>query len=192
VEKQPYSDKDDSRLTILVLGGSQGAKTINREVLTALPQIVAMNAKLIWQTGKNNYEDIAAESFVAELSQTDNLTVFPFTDDMNDVYDKSHIAITRAGAITLAELETKKIPSVIIPIPKSAGNHQYLNAKDFQDSGKGILLPQSKLNKESLIAALNELAANWNRYYTAFQSSRHLTAAQDIVSTILGDLNEQS
>lgn len=216
-ESKPVEQSLRKRVTLLVLGGSQGARTINNSVLSIMKELSNMNLNILWQTGKNDFLRIKnslgnlfinndldkkdkpsseTDSTLKELSEelyevNTTLRVFPFSSSMHKIYTVTDLAITRAGALTLAELESMKIPSVIIPIPKSAGNHQLLNARHQQEEMKGVVLEQRDLTPNLLLTTISSMIANLQDYRTQTTSSKHLTATQEIVNTVLSDFAEK-
>jgi UDP-N-acetylglucosamine--N-acetylmuramyl-(pentapeptide) pyrophosphoryl-undecaprenol N-acetylglucosamine transferase len=133
--------------TILVLGGSLGARTINRSVEAALSFFRRDNVQLIWQTGRNYYEEY--KQYAAE-----NIYINSFIDDMNAAYSACDLVVSRAGATTIAEIAALGIPSVLIPSPNVAENHQYHNARFLADNNAAILVEDkdAELNLQTIIA----------------------------------------
>ncbi|MDR0355148.1 MAG: undecaprenyldiphospho-muramoylpentapeptide beta-N-acetylglucosaminyltransferase [Deltaproteobacteria bacterium] len=118
---------------ILVLGGSQGSKKINEAVMIMAKELIERKVKfrLIHQTGQDMAEEV--ERRYADLGQ--NFEVRPFIRDMERVYSMADLAVTRAGALTLAELGAASLPAVLIPLPTSAGDHQTHNALSREAAG---------------------------------------------------------
>ncbi len=135
-----YSLVPDKK-TLLVLGGSLGARTINQAVEKWLKNIEEKNVQIIWQTGKNYFEEYKKYS-------SKNVKVMPFIDEMNYAYSCCDILLARAGATTIAELLVLGIPSILVPSPNVAGNHQYYNAKSLADNNAAILIEDKNLEKE--------------------------------------------
>ncbi len=128
--------------TLLILGGSLGAKSINKAVKKNLDKIIKENIQIIWQTGKYYYDEY-------KMLNNNQIKVFDFIDDMNAAYSVADLLIARAGATTIAEILTLGIPSVLVPSPNVAGNHQYFNAKSLSENNAAILVEDCKL--ENLI-----------------------------------------
>jgi UDP-N-acetylglucosamine--N-acetylmuramyl-(pentapeptide) pyrophosphoryl-undecaprenol N-acetylglucosamine transferase len=119
--------------TILILGGSLGAHSINEAVAGSLASFKEKNLQVIWQTGSSyygKYKKLAGEGIV----------ISPFIEDMNLAYSAADIVVARSGATTIAELLVLGIPSVLIPSPNVAENHQYYNAKSLADEDAVILI----------------------------------------------------
>jgi UDP-N-acetylglucosamine--N-acetylmuramyl-(pentapeptide) pyrophosphoryl-undecaprenol N-acetylglucosamine transferase len=119
--------------TILILGGSLGAGTINKAVEDSLSFFGKYDIQLIWQTGLNYYD--AYKQYGSE-----QIYINSFIEDMNSAYSGSDLLISRAGATTIAEISVLCIPSILIPSPNVAENHQYYNARFLADANAAILV----------------------------------------------------
>jgi UDP-N-acetylglucosamine--N-acetylmuramyl-(pentapeptide) pyrophosphoryl-undecaprenol N-acetylglucosamine transferase len=119
--------------TLLVLGGSLGARTINKSIEAGLAFFRRGNIQLIWQTGRNYYEEY--KHYAAE-----NIYINAFIEDMNAAYSVCDLVVSRAGATTIAEIAALGIPSILIPSPNVAENHQYHNAKFLADMNAAMLV----------------------------------------------------
>lgn len=111
--------------TLLVLGGSGGAKTINESVLAGLDQLTGSNVQVIWQTGKVYYESMKAQIADKDLTK---VRLFDFLKEMDLAYAAAHVVVSRAGAISISELCLAKKPAVLVPSPNVAEDHQTKNA----------------------------------------------------------------
>ncbi len=135
-------DLSSSKNTLLVLGGSLGARSINEAVAGSIKQIEKTNIQVIWQTGKNYYEKY-------KIYSSDNVKVFAFIEDMNSAYAACDLLVARAGATTIAELLVLGIPSILVPSPNVAENHQYYNAKSLADNNAALMI-EDEFVKEKL------------------------------------------
>jgi UDP-N-acetylglucosamine--N-acetylmuramyl-(pentapeptide) pyrophosphoryl-undecaprenol N-acetylglucosamine transferase len=131
---------------ILILGGSQGATSINQNILDHLSSLPD-GYRLIWQTGERDYKEIAA----AAGGRVESRALFAFTDRIELAYAAADIAIARAGALTLAELEAAGLPSVLVPYPYAAGDHQRKNAELFVEKGASLMIENDQLGEVSLL-----------------------------------------
>lgn len=127
-----------SKATFLVVGGSQGATSLNQAIEAALPQLSAGGLQGIWQTGPVFYKEKGAQY---QKQYKDTLCIQPFIEDMAQAYQAADLIICRAGAITLAELAYLGKPAVLVPSPNVADDHQTKNAKVMADHGAAILVP---------------------------------------------------
>ena len=142
----------DEIKTVIFLGGSQGAVAINRLALELAPILKEKNIKIIHQAGEKNiqqveqlYRDIGIE---AEL--------FGFTDRLADYMAKADFAIARSGASTLWELSAIACPTLYIPYPYAAGDHQYYNAKFLEEQGVAWIMRESEIESSKIVALLDE------------------------------------
>jgi UDP-N-acetylglucosamine--N-acetylmuramyl-(pentapeptide) pyrophosphoryl-undecaprenol N-acetylglucosamine transferase len=131
------------RLTILVMGGSQGAHAINEAVACALPRLDD------W-TDKIQFVHLAGTrdgQFAREAYERNGFSakVMSFCDEMELVYSAADLAIARSGAATLTEIAAFGLPAILVPFPHAAGNHQWFNARVFERTGAARLIEQSQL-----------------------------------------------
>jgi UDP-N-acetylglucosamine--N-acetylmuramyl-(pentapeptide) pyrophosphoryl-undecaprenol N-acetylglucosamine transferase len=141
---------DRLRKTMLVMGGSQGAAGINDAVLSVLPQFADSGLQVIHLTGPGADEAVRAAYEKHGLPAH----VAPFCHDMGRAYAAADFAIARSGAASLAELAQAGLPSVLIPYPFAAEDHQTRNAEIFSKRGAAILISQKNLTPESLLKGL--------------------------------------
>jgi UDP-N-acetylglucosamine--N-acetylmuramyl-(pentapeptide) pyrophosphoryl-undecaprenol N-acetylglucosamine transferase len=147
--------------TILVFGGSQGAQKINEILLKLLPAILE-KCQVIHICGMKNYEKInslkANKRLFAFKEFTERYKLYPYlSDELKDAYALSDIIISRAGANSLSEIIALEKPSVIIPLPTSANNHQLKNAGYFDERGMITLLKEENLTEDILTKELFRL-----------------------------------
>ena len=131
----------EEKKTLLVLGGSLGAASINKAVTDNLKPLMDAGIQIIWQCGKNYYEQhkhlTSSKVFIAG-----------FIDDMNFAYSACDVLIARAGATTIAELLVLGIPSILVPSPNVAENHQFYNAKSLTDNEAAIMIDDNEVSKK--------------------------------------------
>ncbi len=128
---------DPSKRTILVIGGSLGARTINDSVENLLKDLVTHDIQLIWQTGKFFYE--RATAAVAGLNSK-NVVVFDFINRMDFAYAAANLIISRSGASSVSELTFIAKPAILVPSPNVAEDHQTKNAMALASKGAAILV----------------------------------------------------
>lgn len=182
----------DRKKTILVLGGSQGARAINEAVLSSLKRLGSSSPfQLLWQTGKRDYTDVVAAA--GETAQ--GHTLFPFENRMPLVYAAADVVIARAGALTLAELEACALPSILIPYPFAAGDHQMSNARAMQARGCAVVVPESHLKNMNVlnesIALLGSGKAEGMRSQLKKAIAGRRPAVDVIAEDIIGLLHNQ-
>jgi UDP-N-acetylglucosamine--N-acetylmuramyl-(pentapeptide) pyrophosphoryl-undecaprenol N-acetylglucosamine transferase len=142
-------DLDPSRPVVLVVGGSQGAKGLNDLVLSALPLLAEKNWQWLHLTGANDFERVRA----AYAGLGIKAVVKPFLSEMDLALGAATACVSRAGASSLAEIAAMRLPSVLVPLPTAADNHQYFNALAFEKSGAAGLLDQ-KISTPGKVAAM--------------------------------------
>ena len=173
---------DGSRPVVLVTGGSQGARAINRAVAGWLDAGGPGGAALIWVTGRGTYDEFAG------YHRPPQVQVLDFLDPMGDGYAVADLVVSRAGMITVAELCAWGLPNVLVPLPTAAADHQTHNAKVLAASGASLMLPQAELTPDRLrdviTALLNDPARRDEMGVRALARGRP-QAARDIVSNLL-------
>jgi UDP-N-acetylglucosamine--N-acetylmuramyl-(pentapeptide) pyrophosphoryl-undecaprenol N-acetylglucosamine transferase len=172
----------DGRPVLLVTGGSQGALAINRAVAGWLDAGGLGGGALLWVTGR------ATHSEFLRYHRPPGVQVLDFLDPMADGYAVADLVVSRAGMITVAELCAWGLPSILIPLPTAAADHQTHNARVLADAGASLMLPQSELTAERLretVAALfSDRAAREVMAERARRRGRP-SAAEEIVSNLL-------
>ncbi len=128
--------------TVIFLGGSQGAVAINDLALKLASQLKEKNINIIHQTGKRDFKRIK-EFYEKENIKAD---VFDFYPNLVEKIKKADFAVSRAGASTLFELAANQIPTLFIPYPYAAGDHQYYNAKFIADKNAGFVKRQNEID----------------------------------------------
>jgi UDP-N-acetylglucosamine--N-acetylmuramyl-(pentapeptide) pyrophosphoryl-undecaprenol N-acetylglucosamine transferase len=144
---------------ILVFGGSQGAQSINQAFLAILPKLLKdRKLQIIWQVGFNNYSEMNSYA----IAQLPNVKVVPYINKMNLAYSTADIIISRAGAITLAELSQAKKPCILIPYPLAAANHQEINARIIEKKGAASVVIEKNGFQNILLEKINLLLDDTN------------------------------
>ena len=167
------------RRTLLVMGGSQGARGINAAVIDALPQLRERPLQVVHLTGRDD------EALVREKYAQAGVPAFvaAFWHKMETAYSAADFCIARSGAASLTELSHFALPSVLIPYPFAAEDHQTLNARIFERAGAAVLLPQAGLSGDALgrqlLRFLDEPA-----YLSAMSSACARLAPQDAAERV--------
>jgi UDP-N-acetylglucosamine--N-acetylmuramyl-(pentapeptide) pyrophosphoryl-undecaprenol N-acetylglucosamine transferase len=147
-------EKSGDNFNVFVFGGSRGAKSINDGVLGLLPYLEGFRKTALYhQTGAEDFERVNLGYAKASTSHE----VFPFTDEMEKYYNRADVVISRAGASTIFELSYFGKPSILVPYPFSAGNHQWKNASEVERAGGGYVIANNELSGERLYRVLTEL-----------------------------------
>ena len=136
-----YFNLDANKKTLLVLGGSLGARRVNQLIEKELDHLKALNVQVIWQCGKLYFEDY-------KKYNSNNVQVLAFIDRMDLVYAAADIVISRAGASSVSELCIVGKPVIFIPSPNVAEDHQTKNAKSIVDKKGALMLKESELDSQ--------------------------------------------
>jgi len=171
--------------TLLVFGGSQGALALNRKLKSSLARLKdSGNIQIIWQIGGYDFQTYKQ----AFQDSGINGVALEFIEQMKMAYAASDLALCRSGALSLAELAACGLPSILVPYPYAAENHQYHNAKAFENSGAAIVVKQSDLENfdlaESVIGLFDD-NARLGKMSRAAKSMADLSASQKIVGKII-------
>ncbi len=147
---------------ILILGGSQGAKAINEKLPAAISKIAFDfdGLHVIHQTGKNRDAEVQAAYDALPHPESLKVEVRPFIDHMELEMSQADLVISRAGATTVAELAVLGRPSLLIPFPYAADDHQTENARALVESGAALMEREENLDQTRLCACLTELLKN--------------------------------
>lgn len=169
--------------TLLVLGGSGGARTINESLLAGLDQLIASNVQLIWQTGKIYYESVKAQIANKDLRR---VRLYDFLKEMDLAYAVATVVVSRAGALSISELCLAKRPALLVPSPNVAEDHQTKNAMALVKENAAILIPDHHA-KEKLVTEAIKLLHDEKRCDELRESIGRLgkpNAAEEIVNEI--------
>ena len=129
-----------NRPLVVVVGGSLGARTINDAMKQAVRTILDNGASVLWQTGRLYADE--CKSATADIAD-ENLKVMPFVTDMDLVYNGADLMVSRAGASTISEIQLTGMPSILIPSPNVAEDHQRRNAEALSTRGAAVMIPDA-------------------------------------------------
>jgi len=142
--------------SLLVFGGSQGARALNQTMIDAIPKWKQLGIRIRHQTGERDFEKVESAykqaDFPAQVSR--------FIDNMSSAFAEADLVLCRSGASTVAELTAAGKPAVFVPFPAAADDHQLKNAQALEKAGAGCLIPESQLNPERLSSIIAQLFAN--------------------------------
>ncbi len=176
------SSSESDSIGVLIFGGSQGAYSLNRFLPTAFSKVNHKSISIVHQTGKKDY------NFVKQLYSDNRVEaeVLEFIDDMAAAYRKADLVVGRAGAGTIAEITALGKPSILVPFPYAAHDHQLENAKVLQDQEAAVLIEDAEATPEKLAYALTNLLDR-DKLNTMSANSRKLgrpSAAVEIVDEL--------
>lgn len=173
---------DASKKTILVVGGSLGARSINQAIMMHLADFATLNIQLIWQTGK-----VEAGQFKKQGQTFHNIWVGEFIQNMDAAYAAADVVISRAGAMSVTELCLAKKAAVFVPYPYAAEDHQTVNASYLVDKHAAILIKDDQVQTH-LFGATTDLLFDDNKIKIFEENISHIAmpnADELIVSEIL-------
>ena len=176
-----YFGLDSSKKTILVLGGSLGAKNINEGVLNNISLIRESSYQVIWQTGKFYYKNILSKNI-----KDKKIIIKDFINRMDLAYSVSDIIISRSGAIAISELCVISKPLILVPSPNVVDDHQTKNAEAILEKGGCVLIKDSDA-KNIMLKTAFDLFENKNKMDSMKKSLSKLSspnATQKIVNKI--------
>jgi UDP-N-acetylglucosamine--N-acetylmuramyl-(pentapeptide) pyrophosphoryl-undecaprenol N-acetylglucosamine transferase len=173
---------DPGKKTILVIGGSLGARTINESIAAKMDMVVSSDVQLIWQTGKSYFEK--AKELVSKGNN--NVKVFEFISSMDLAYAAADIVVSRAGALSISELCLVQKPCILVPSPNVAEDHQTKNAMALVNKDAALMIKDHTAVQVLIPAALKLLQDN-ERQDIFRENIRKLAkpeAAKEIAKTI--------
>lgn len=184
-------DLEDGRKTIFIFGGSQGARSINIAMSTILPEILEKyDVQVLWQTGRGQFESVMAANTV----KNDRVKIVPYVEKMNDAYACADLIVCRAGASSLAELALVAKPTVLVPYPYAAGDHQVHNSRMMADAGAALMVQEGERWEIKLQSALEKILDDEKLQKSmpdAWQEIARPNAAAEIAGEILALANEK-
>lgn len=177
----PAKPYEPSSPTLLVFGGSQGARAINQAMVRALPQLTGRvpGLHVIHQTGERDYNDVRSGYAQAGVPAE----IHKFIDDMPAFFARADLILSRSGASTVAEMAAACKPAVFVPFPLAADDHQRRNAEALERAGAAVVLEETKLDEVWLVDALSALledSSRLGRMSAAARTMAHPNAATDI------------
>lgn len=164
---------DPARTTVLVVGGSQGATALNRAMQRSIGMITAEGSQVLWGCGPRDAEACQRAVVALPGAEAGRVKVLPYIEHMESAYAACDLAISRSGASTLAEMTRAGVPSVLVPYPYAAADHQTANAKVMVEAGASMLIPEERADAE-LMGAVMALLHDPGRRGTMSACARHL------------------
>lgn len=180
---------DPAHTTVLVVGGSLGARSINQAVDTGLEALLGAGLQLIWQTGK-----LYVQQARQRCAGKPGVWVSDFIGNMETAYAAADVMVARAGAMTIAEICTVGKPAVLVPYPHAAEDHQTVNAQHLVQKGAALLVPDAAAAAE-LVPTVIALAHDRQRQQQLSSQVQQLAvadAAGNVVTEMLNYLNTEA
>lgn len=176
-DKTKLGFKKEKKLILIVMG-SLGSEIINNLMKDFLENYISETSEILFITGKSsfdNFKDIKVKEYVK---------IIPFYENLSGLMKSCDLIISRAGASTISEILALNLPSILIPSPYVANNHQYYNALELKKSGVSIMLEQKDLNAQSLTKAIEEANKNERIMKDKLQKMPKQNACKVIVEEI--------
>jgi UDP-N-acetylglucosamine--N-acetylmuramyl-(pentapeptide) pyrophosphoryl-undecaprenol N-acetylglucosamine transferase len=180
-----YFNLDANKKTLLILGGSLGARRVNQLIAKQLDFLLVSGLQIFWQCGKLYFDEYQ------HFNEKENVQVVAFIDRMDLIYATADFVISRAGASSVSELSLVGKPTIFIPSPNVAEDHQTKNAKAIVDKNGAVLLKESELDEQFEIV-FSDLISNEDLQITLSQNIKKLAkpnATKDIVEEIIKLIN---
>lgn len=143
VEARRYFGLEDNKKTILIIGGSGGARTLNHAIAKSLDKLIENSIQVLWQTGKVYYPEF-------KKYNQHGVKVMEYIDDMSAAYSSCDLVIARAGATTIAEVSLLGLPVIFVPSTNVAADHQFKNAKSLLDENAAELIEDKYVERDLL------------------------------------------
>ncbi|NLK51667.1 MAG: undecaprenyldiphospho-muramoylpentapeptide beta-N-acetylglucosaminyltransferase [Syntrophomonadaceae bacterium] len=175
---------DPRCLTLLAVGGSRGARSINQAMVKVIQyyQQEQKNIQIVHIAGNSGFEEMtkSLQEQGLFLGENGNIRVVPYIYDMENVLAVADLTICRAGAATLAEIAAKGIPAILIPYPYAAENHQEYNARALERQGAAVVIRDQDLNGNDLLQTVQQLLLNPGQLASMAIAARSLGSPQAV------------
>lgn len=184
----------ENKLTLCIMGGSQGAKKINEAAISIIKDLsLKSDLQVIFQTGKKNYVDVVERLRVIypDFEKDKNIIVRPYFDDMPAVLKASDIAVSRAGSLSISELCASAVAPIFIPYPYAAADHQRKNAKCMVKHNAGLYLEDEDTTAQNLYKLIRSLVQNPELLKSIQQSALSLAkydSAEKIAQLVINSI----
>lgn len=162
--------------TVLIMGGSLGARSINRGMIEGLSRLIENGIQVIWQTGKGNLELIDSQ-----LRKNKMACITEFISKMNYAYAAADLVVSRAGAIAIAEICATGKASILVPYPLAAEDHQTANAMTLVNSGAAVLIKDANVKDELTDTILSMIKNKEKINALGMAASQLFTADADVL-----------
>ena len=176
---------DATRPVLLVMGGSQGARGVNEAVLAAVPQLDPHSLQIIHLTGPQEFAAVSA----AYAALPHRSHVAPFCQHMEYAYALTTVCISRAGASSLTELSAFGLPTILIPYPHAADDHQTKNAEVFTRARAAVMVQESDLTSTRLLSIISDLL-NHQAVRQSLQENMRLLSPKNSAALVCAAIEE--
>lgn len=180
--KKDY-DLSVSKKLVLITMGSLGAETINKKIIDSLEDFSNKNYEVLLVTGKNNYE----EASKAKLPS--NVKITPYVEKMGEVLKYTDLIVTRAGATIISEITALGLPSILIPSPYVANNHQVINSKDLEENDASLIIHEESFDTKDLLKKIDKILGD-SKLYTKMSSSSKKLGITDSAARLYDEIRK--
>ncbi|MGO4887873.1 undecaprenyldiphospho-muramoylpentapeptide beta-N-acetylglucosaminyltransferase [Anaerobacillus sp. MEB173] len=177
----------NDKKTVLIVGGSRGARPINDAFLEVLPEAGKRDYQFLYVTGEVHYEKVMNE--VNKLGNPSNIFIRPFIHNMPEVLAAIDLIVARAGATTLAEVTALGLPSILIPSPYVTNNHQEKNANALSKNGAALVRLEKELDGQQLLTDIDDILLNQSKWEKMHLASKQL-GKQDAAKVLYEVINQ--
>jgi UDP-N-acetylglucosamine--N-acetylmuramyl-(pentapeptide) pyrophosphoryl-undecaprenol N-acetylglucosamine transferase len=166
-DKKEYN-LDKNKKLILITMGSLGAATINKKLIDEIAKFKNKEYEVLFVTGKKNFDEVSKKRFPS------NVKALPYIENMGSVLKITDLIISRAGATIISEITALGIPSIIIPSPYVANNHQVMNAKFLKSNKASEIIYEEYFSTDLLISEIDNLMNNGGKYNEIAKASKKM------------------
>lgn len=180
INKKELGLHENKKLVLIVMG-SLGSFTINNELLNIIPKFQNKDYEVILVTGKNYFDKF-------KDIKINNVKIVPFLDNMLNVLKVCDLIVTRAGASTIAEITSIGLPSILVPSPYVANNHQFHNAMELVNANASIMIEEKDFKSELLLSKIDLVLNDNNLYKNMHQNTLKLgciNSSDEIIKVII-------
>ena len=156
VKKSAYGLSDSKKLVLIVMG-SLGSSRVNDFLVSTMNLFNGKDYEVLFVTGKSSYDVVSKNKFPS------NVHVVPYVDGMTGLMKNTDLIVSRAGASTLSEIIALELPSILIPSPYVANNHQYKNAMDLVGNNASVMIEEKDLKGDILVRKIDEVLSSESR-----------------------------
>lgn len=175
-ELRKHLNLSDAQKMVLIMGGSQGAGSINQSALSLIASYQNREDRVIYHlTGKDQYQLIKKEVENLGLFPSGHIFVEAYSNEVHRLLGAADLVISRSGAMSVAEIQAVGVPSILVPYPMAAGNHQEFNARVITDPGGGVLIKDKDLTGALLIQTVETLLDDEKKRQTMGQITKALS-----------------
>ncbi len=185
ISKESLGFHKDKKL-VLIVSGSLGSNTINHEFANMLSLVEENeNFEILYITGKGYYDE-----FVKDKKFAKNIKVMPFLDNMSGLLRDVDLIVSRAGAGTISEILALEVPSILIPSPYVANNHQYYNALDLKEKKVSMMVEEKDLSANRMYLYITDLLSSNNKMYKEMKTHLKELSMKKSSSIIYDEIKE--